>query len=360
MDLIIHNNRVLQQVDTPLFTGWAPCTEHKVTTDKPKFTWKGAKIPFIIWSEIVSFLRWTQTEFKEEAMVTLFYHPANKQWAAWAFPQEPNGMTIKLLPSVPLYDEDRKRFGAGWIQAGSVHHHCTTSAFQSGTDNDDEKDRDGVHITLGKMEDHVLDTHIRQVFDGVMGDTTMLDWIALPEFLKDVPDYLRWDFGAHAIKAVKHEAFPDEWKERIFEKTFPVNGHHAGTNPIQGAHGKLQGSSSPMTLLTRATSKGGVGTKTKARDHKKTNGSSHSEMDANNQGANRTTEWEEQSIKTLTEISTNLCLTVEEAFGLLASIPDQRWTADDIATREALVSAVQKTKIPLLYAESIFERLAAV
>ena len=217
--LIISNNKVLRSVDTPLYRGYAQATDiNIVTEDKVKFEWKGAKIPWKVWTDIVCFLRWTQEAFKEEAMITLFYHPENRTWAAWAFPQEPNGMTIRLLPDVLLYKEDRKQFGAGWIQAGSVHHHCTTSAFQSGPDTADEQDRDGVHVTLGKMTDAVLDTHVRQVFDGIQGKTELIDWIETPPWLTGVPDYLRSDFAAFSLKAVRNEGFPEEWKKRIFEK----------------------------------------------------------------------------------------------------------------------------------------------
>lgn len=339
MEFLLHNKRLLQSVDTPMFTGWAEAPDHKIVEGTPKFKWKGAKIPFALWSQIVCFLRWTQEEFGEEAMVTLFYHPANRTWGAWAFPQEPNGMTVKHLSSHPQYAEDRARFGAGWVQSGSVHHHCKGTAFQSGTDTTDEQDRDGVHITLGKMEENVLDTHIRQVFDGVMGDTNMLDWIDVPEYLENCPHYLVYGFADYAIRAVRTEEFPDEWKERIYErpKTYtpvvhqPNLSHFPGGTPTKVERNPVKGT----TVLTRTSS-------------------------TNNGGGNgghttkNITEWEEKVREKMTKICGDLSLTPMEAFGLISSFPSQL-SAEDIEMRRALSNALLKDSIPQLYAETILE-----
>lgn len=223
--LILHAKKLWKPVDNGLYTGFEPVEDIEIQECKPEFQWKGAKIPFTLWGQIASFLRWTQKEFKAEALVTLFYNTDTNEWAAWAFPQEPNGMTIRTLPEHELTKPDRAQFGRGWVQFGSVHHHCTAGAFASGTDKSDEEDRDGFHVTLGKMEEHVMDIHVRQTFGGIVSDTKIEHWVETPDFLNGLPNYMRLDAIGYAFKAVQGIPHNPEWESRIIEKKATVITH---------------------------------------------------------------------------------------------------------------------------------------
>lgn len=366
MELLIHDKRLLKPIDTPLFRGWVPVEEHefKVFTGDPKFTWKGAKIPFVLWTQVCGFLRWTQKQFKEEAMVTFFYHMERREWAAWAFPQMPNGMTVKLLPDEVVFKEDRAKFGKGWIQAGSIHHHCTSGAFASGTDKDDEINKDGIHITVGKMEDAVMDFHARQVFDGTVSSTVAFDWIDCPEYLKDCPKHMKYQCWDLAIKSVPlGSEFPKEWEQRIYEPW--KQRHGAGVNGLQnppaGAH---QQPTVGSTLLTKGNSSSSPttasGSATNGHEAKKTSGSRGSSSSTAERGsgiARGTSSWEEAKVGTIKDILGRLSLAPLEALGLVTGMVDHTWTAEEIATKEALKDEIKKSGIPYLYAESIIERI---
>lgn len=361
MELLIHNNKLLKPVDSELFRGWVevPEAEIKTLTGDPKYHWKGSKIPFALWEQVCGFLRWTQKQFKEEAMVTFFYHIERREWAAWAFPQEPNGMTIKLLPELQAYKDDRKRFGAGWIQAGSVHHHCGAGAFASGTDNEDECNRDGVHITLGKMEDAYMDLDIRQVFDGVKSKTTSIEWIECPSYLADCPKHTRWQFWDFAIRAVPLGTdFPAEWKERIYEKpTYRGAGVNGPQNPQAGTSQQPGQVSQGATLLTKGSSQTATGAGA-TRGSKKSHGSRGSSVHTGNidRGISNT-DWGRAKTKQLEEILGRLSLGPVEAYGLIAGAVDHSWKAEEVATREALRSEILKTGMPMLYAEGLLEAM---
>lgn len=346
MEIIIQNSVVLERVDNDLFTGWAPSTSYKVITGTPKFTWKGAKIPFALWSQIVCFMRWSQEKYKEETMITLFYNLEKKEWAAWAFPQEPAGMSIKLLPDHPLYEEDRKLFGTGWLQAGSVHHHCTAGAFQSGTDTTDEKDRDGVHITLGKMDQNIIDTHIRQVFDGVQGDSALMDWIDIPEYTKGIPQYLRYDFAMFCLKAVRNEEFPEIWANRIFKREVVAMSNI--TNPHTGGH-SVNGWTSPMpgsSLITRGmlptSSKDGHGANSRKLKPRLS--------------AGHITDWEKKTAEKLKTIIDEMGITAVDAYVLMNN-NNVGMNAEEVVIRQELQRRVIVSGTPALYAESLFQRM---
>lgn len=347
MELILHNKRLLRPVDTDLFRGWAEEPEIKIVEQTPTFIWKGSKIPFDLWSQIVCFLRWTQQEYKEEALVTLFYHPADKKWAAWAFPQEPNGMTIKSLPDVPQYKEDRARFGNGWIQAGSVHHHCTAKAFQSGTDTNDEINRDGVHVTLGEMDKPVLDTHVRQIFDGVQGETSLINWIEVPDFLKDAPPYLKYDFLAFAIKAVRDAEFPAEWKDRIYEKqpSFP-NGNHHPAHTARTAHTLVTAEPSPrVTSTSLALRKEPVGAGGNKRGHKH-----HSRV---TKGELLRDSWDDQCCTVILNTCNRLNVSVPEMCQLVDIVNPLSRGEDDQQVFEEFQRVMKRSGIPMLHAEKL-------
>lgn len=355
MEILLYEKKALRAVETPLYTGWEPAPDVKVIEGKPKFTWKGAKIPFALWSEMVCFLRWSQLTFKEEAMMTLFYNPESREWAAWPFPQEPAGMTIRLLHNHPLYATDRQQFGSGWLQAGSIHHHCNAGAFQSGTDTSDEMDRDGVHITLGKMEENVLDTHIRQVFDGLMGDSSLLDWIDVPQFLTQAPAYLRWDYTMTAIRSVRNVEFPEVWKSRIIER--PKGNNVVGGN-FQVGH---QQQSLPLGPRNTTIITGAAGKTTESAAKKSTrNGANHAGTSTTSEtGGN----WETLTQNRLSAICDQLGITITDAFMYLACERHQQgklnWTAEDFTMAQALKDEIKKTPVPILYAEAVFERMLA-
>lgn len=229
--LVIKDGKVYEPVETELFTSYVPSTKFVVDKKEPVTVWKGPKIPWALWEQVVSFLRWTQKEFKAEAMMMFYYNRKSKEWAAWPFPQQPAGMTIKHLPDHPMFAEDRKKFGNDWVQLGTIHHHCTMKAFQSGTDKDDECDRDGVHITLGNMESKELDIHTRQVFSGMQSDGHIFNWVGTPNWMKDAPKRLRGKILAEAIITCDSEpAFPEEWKARIIRFIPPTRHWEQNSN----------------------------------------------------------------------------------------------------------------------------------
>lgn len=234
---LLCDGKLLEPVDNPLYSGWQQATDIEVFTGQPRFRWKGAKMPFELWSQIVCFMRWGQAEIKEETMLFMFYNLKTHVWAAWVFPQLPSGMSVRMLDSHSLYAEDRKKFGNDWIQAGTVHHHCEAGAFQSGTDKADEEDRDGLHVTLGKMSQPILDIHCRQVFDGVQTETRIIDWVEIPTWLAPAPKSLRYDIFQQICVSVRDIAFPDEWKSRVFKYLHQANAcdkNHRGTVTTAG------------------------------------------------------------------------------------------------------------------------------
>jgi len=161
--MVIHDNKVYEQVTTDLFTVFKEVETPEASDIVPEF--HGKPIPMRMWHDIMHCMKQTQDEFNSEALVFLFYNAdSNQPWSWWLPPQQTNGMTVKSLPNDPEYKKQRAEYPD--LMLGTVHHHCTSSAFQSGTDEADEVNREGLHFTIGHLDKDKVDVHFRMSLGG--------------------------------------------------------------------------------------------------------------------------------------------------------------------------------------------------
>lgn len=199
---------------------WQRYVKIDSTEKEPVNKWQGGKIPLCLWSKILSFFEWSQATTRSEALVHLFYHEADKLWEALVLPQEGwKGMTVSLLPEHPERAATFARLGQGWEMLGSVHHHCTSSAFQSGTDSADERTKEGLHITIGNVGSKSYSIHARTSLDQVMHPAILEQWFDIAEsFLQCVPPDMRaqvveWNL----TRPPENIDFPDWWKCNVIK-----------------------------------------------------------------------------------------------------------------------------------------------
>lgn len=174
-EYIVHDNAVFEKIENSLFTSYKPVEVPQVKALTAE--WHGAKIPFDMWSTIMAFMKASQAKFSSEAMLFLYYDESREQpWDFWVPPQETAGMTVKSDPDHPEFSKQRALYPD--VMFGTVHHHCTSSAFQSGTDEADETTREGFHFTVGKLgKDQESEVHARLTLAGVHYDFENFDMI---------------------------------------------------------------------------------------------------------------------------------------------------------------------------------------
>lgn len=158
---IIHDNAVYEITESELFSSYKRLA---VPQEKPTPQWHGPLIPWDMWCELVAWCQVTQEKFKSEALAFLFFDLDKKEWKHWYPPQITNGMTVQADDDSEEYKLQRKHFPD--LQFGSLHHHCTSQAFASGTDHADEIDRDGFHFTVGNIGSKEHSAHFRLCLDG--------------------------------------------------------------------------------------------------------------------------------------------------------------------------------------------------
>lgn len=214
---------------------------HQIKETKGTVIYNGPKIPPEVWKEILSFFKWCYTTYKSECQVRLYVSPSQNTWRAWAFPQEAKtGMTARELDN-----EDARTQRAElnmnppeWIYFGTVHHHCSSYAFQSGTDEENEKNQDGLHITVGKMDEKKHDLHVRFYRKGLKFTPDMSWFYDVEPALEQVKTWMasspvaldpkinptlflgqkdRDDLAKSLMCEPSDVEFPQAWKDNIVE-----------------------------------------------------------------------------------------------------------------------------------------------
>tara|TARA_E500000318_G_scaffold44199_1_gene41758 strand:+ start:1837 stop:2997 length:1161 start_codon:yes stop_codon:yes gene_type:complete len=162
---VVHNNEVFEKIENDLFTSYKPVEVPQA--EELSAEWHGKKIPSHIWFEILAFMKASQAKFSSETMLFLYYDEnSTEPWSYWVPPQKTSGMTVKSDPDNPEFVKQRQNYPDTMF--GTVHHHCTSSAFQSGTDEADETTREGFHFTVGKLgKDQESEVHARLTLAGI-------------------------------------------------------------------------------------------------------------------------------------------------------------------------------------------------
>jgi hypothetical protein len=192
------------------------------------------KIAASIWMAIVGFFNWAYKQNRSETLVHGYYHRERDEWQVFPPSQTPDGMTVAEDRNDSDYLALISRLTTeGWVLRFTIHHHCDSSAFQSGTDQQDEINQPtGYHFTLGHLNKPMLDLHTRlvvrstpqQLPDGTWTppDTTTIEHVN-PNALVDQPvnvSAMPWlSDRAFFLYNFADAHFPEEWKTAIPKPT---------------------------------------------------------------------------------------------------------------------------------------------
>jgi len=212
------------------FPGLLNCVfKYEIKSASATLDYQGPQMDPVIWKQVLAFFQWTYDTTHSESQVRLFVNLKEPKWAAWAFPQEARtGMTAKELDTDDMKLQ-RAQFGDadGWVYFGTVHHHCSASAFQSGTDEDNEKGIDGLHITIGSMNGPHYDMHARFYLGGCKFEPDLSKFWDIGANLKELCPVSLWDQIARFQMTRKVSAdtvYPAQWRTNLIEvkATFPT------------------------------------------------------------------------------------------------------------------------------------------
>lgn len=105
---------------------------------------KVPQMPGSILSVGFVFLKWVYNTHKSEGGLLIYYNSTTKEYRIYAPTQEVSCGGVS-------WDNQKELIPKGFIRLGTIHSHANMSAFHSGTDINDEKSFDGLHITFGNL-----------------------------------------------------------------------------------------------------------------------------------------------------------------------------------------------------------------
>ena len=221
--IIVHEDQVYESQEHELFSSFQPIETVK---QEPSIKWKKSPISMDMWEDIKNICAFTNKEHNSECLIRLYYSPEKDMWAPGFFKQKMSFMTVK--DEFDIEEKERQAPSIeGFVEAGSVHHHCGSGAFQSKTDEDDEQNSNGLHITIGKMNDKKYELHSRFSQEGTFLSPNMLSFFEQPDWLSQVPEEWRWRFSYTVVKdLLQKPGDPDkarkDWIENIIPKATTI------------------------------------------------------------------------------------------------------------------------------------------
>jgi len=200
--------------------------DYEIKSGQGRLEYTGPKFAPEMWHQVLSFFRWTHKEMTSESQVRLYVNTKLGRWGAWAFPQEARtGMNAREIATPETPEQAVERFAswdsepsADWLYFCTVHHHCSASAFQSGTDEENERNQDGLHLTVGKIDADRHDLHARFYLNGNCFEPDLSRfWPVDPELVEQLPptvldDVARFQMGEKVVVD-----FPDAWRKNVIE-----------------------------------------------------------------------------------------------------------------------------------------------
>lgn len=108
-----------------------------------KINFQARKLPLELIRKVTAWFKAVFLNYRSEAVGYLYYQPSTGEWQFVPPTQTATGASAN-------YEEAPKL--EGWQVVGTIHSHGSMSAFHSGTDDADEKNFDGVHITVGRCD----------------------------------------------------------------------------------------------------------------------------------------------------------------------------------------------------------------
>lgn len=117
-------------------------------------------LPLTLFRQVEAFFVAVYAQHQSEAVVLLYCNPNEKEWRVVVPPQYVRGLHVEYdlnaLPKAP----------AGLELFGTIHSHADIKAFHSGTDDADECHFDGLHVTVGNVDQPIRTYSCRWMLAG--------------------------------------------------------------------------------------------------------------------------------------------------------------------------------------------------
>lgn len=209
-NLLIASDGCYSKLDSGMVKGWMKLTslsevlaraedlgEERKAELESAFRWTASPIERAEMAKVLSAIK----EFVAHEIVLIIYRKETTgEWFIKAPPQKGSPA------SVDYEDKDESGVPEGYRFFGTIHSHPRMSAFWSGTDSRDQKDKLGIHIVVGTDSEGNMSSH-------KVGFST-------PCGTYDLEGAVEWPEDGE----ISSSSVPEEWKEEIKAQRFEGTG----------------------------------------------------------------------------------------------------------------------------------------
>jgi PRTRC genetic system protein A len=180
------------------------------------------RLPLDLLLTVQSFFKEIYDKYKSEVAVILYYNVKTNKWHVDVPEQEVGAASVK-------YDLSKSVIPKGFVPAGTIHSHASMKAFHSGTDDNDEYNSDGIHITIGCFHNPKQDYVFRLIFGKVAHTMDFMDVLCSGEFNRVYPTWWVERVSERKYATVTHTPYYDEYEHEVWGRQlscFPQKGKH--------------------------------------------------------------------------------------------------------------------------------------
>lgn len=162
-------------------------------------------IPKDYTSKITKFFKWAYSEHNGEAVVLIYYNPELNDFDIFPTNQEVSGASASYIKEGLSH--------TGYLLVGTIHSHANFGASHSGIDNDDELNFDGVHITIGNVNDTYQSISCSVVVNGQRFMYDPIDY--LDGIIKVQNDEKNSLNKKYLVTGLTFATFDEDWKDKV-------------------------------------------------------------------------------------------------------------------------------------------------
>ncbi len=175
------------------------------------------KIPLKMFFQICSFFKKVNELYNAESVVLLCYNATKRKYKVIVPDQEVSGGSIKY----DILNSYKESYSNDFDLIGTIHSHNTFGSFHSSVDTEDEKNIDGIHITVGNVNRNKVSISASVMVNGTRFKTSPKDHInSIVEGTELEESSFRSGYF-HKVSVhrkfyyVEEEKFPKKWLDKV-------------------------------------------------------------------------------------------------------------------------------------------------
>ena len=176
------------------------------------------KIPAKIFGKVISFLKAVYEKYKSESIALIYFNEERKEFKI-VIPHQ--------KVSFAGADYVRNQAFKDFTFLATIHSHSSFGASHSTTDKKDEKFLDGLHITVGHVDEDNVDIVSSVVVNGERFPCFVTEYVSGLKIVENPAEFLPWEIGQEKRKVevrwkCKTAPFNKKWLNKVAENKIEI------------------------------------------------------------------------------------------------------------------------------------------